>query len=197
MTDKVSVTQADREAAADIWRDLIAEHGECMAEKAIRAGGVMDATPLVQAFARHRTGAGGEGTHWLDNLMTYHESGGHEGDGSDHALRQARKALSTLHSPSEAEVEAQRDFIDYHRSQLLNYLLPTANKLKNWSTINYHIQKLHEGGATAIAALSLPSDKTVELLREARQFVAIRGATTEAEQKNLLAEIDAHLGEQS
>ena len=51
--DVVEVTQADREAAADVWRDYIARIGEVMAEKAIRKG-ISDDTIIVQAFARHR-----------------------------------------------------------------------------------------------------------------------------------------------
>ncbi len=30
---------------------------------------------------------------WLVKLLKYHETGGHEGDGSDHALRMARAEL--------------------------------------------------------------------------------------------------------
>jgi hypothetical protein len=47
------VIQADREIAADIWRDFVARAGECIAENAIRSGG-MDDGALVQAFAAHR-----------------------------------------------------------------------------------------------------------------------------------------------
>lgn len=32
----------------------------------------------------------------LDNILTYHEVGGHKGDGSDHALRQARLGLESI-----------------------------------------------------------------------------------------------------
>lgn len=49
----VAVTQADRDAAGDIWRDFVARTGECITEKAIRSGGIDDGA-LVQAFARHR-----------------------------------------------------------------------------------------------------------------------------------------------
>ena len=33
---------------------------------------------------------------WLENLLRYHETGGHEGDGSDHAMRSARSELAAL-----------------------------------------------------------------------------------------------------
>lgn len=49
----VEVTQTDREAAANVWRDYVAKIGEVMAEKAIRNGG-NDDTNIVQAFATHR-----------------------------------------------------------------------------------------------------------------------------------------------
>lgn len=49
-----SVIQADRDAAGSIWRDFVARAGECIAENAIRSGG-MDDGALVQAFAKHRT----------------------------------------------------------------------------------------------------------------------------------------------
>ena len=74
MSDEVNeVTQADRDAAADIWKNYIARVGEIMAEKAIREG-ASDDTMIVQAFARHRTAASqasaGEGLRvlkgWLD-----------------------------------------------------------------------------------------------------------------------------------
>jgi hypothetical protein len=55
--EAVKVEQVDRDAAADIWRDMIARPGECIAEMQIRAGGAMDAMPLIQAFARHRIAA--------------------------------------------------------------------------------------------------------------------------------------------
>lgn len=32
----------------------------------------------------------------LDNILTYHETGGHKGDGSDHALREARRGLESI-----------------------------------------------------------------------------------------------------
>lgn len=51
------VEQVDREAAANVWRDHIAKLGECIAEKQIRAGNMMDALPLTQAFAHHRLSA--------------------------------------------------------------------------------------------------------------------------------------------
>lgn len=53
MTDELLVTQEDREAAADVWRDYIAKVGEVMVEKGIRDGS-LDHGSLVQAFARHR-----------------------------------------------------------------------------------------------------------------------------------------------
>ncbi len=46
------MSQAARNAAADLWRDLIARPGECIAERQIRAGGGMDELPATQAFAR-------------------------------------------------------------------------------------------------------------------------------------------------
>ncbi len=30
---------------------------------------------------------------WLEKILRYHETGGHEGDGSDHAMRMARAEL--------------------------------------------------------------------------------------------------------
>jgi hypothetical protein len=53
MTDPLAVTQADRDAAADYWRDFVAKPGECIAENQMRAGH-LDFMPSVQAFARHR-----------------------------------------------------------------------------------------------------------------------------------------------
>jgi hypothetical protein len=50
------VTQEDREAAADVWRDYVAKIGEIMVESAIRRGSQDDAL-LVQVFASHRIAA--------------------------------------------------------------------------------------------------------------------------------------------
>lgn len=52
-SEQLEVSQADRDAAANIWRDYVARVGECIAEKAIREG-ASDCTMIVQAFARHR-----------------------------------------------------------------------------------------------------------------------------------------------
>ena len=53
-TPALKVTQADRDAAADVWRDYVARVGEVIVENAFRAGRSDDSC-LVQAFARHRT----------------------------------------------------------------------------------------------------------------------------------------------
>lgn len=50
---QVTVTQADRDAAADIWRDYVARVGECIAERGMRSGGLDDGLPTL--LARHRT----------------------------------------------------------------------------------------------------------------------------------------------
>jgi hypothetical protein len=55
--DKLEITQEARDAAADIWRDLIAKPGECIAEKQIRVGGAMDQMPLTQTLQRAMTQA--------------------------------------------------------------------------------------------------------------------------------------------
>ncbi len=47
---------------------------------------------------------------WLENLMRYHETGGHEGDGSDHAMRMARAELEAL---------KRADKLDYFAGQAL------------------------------------------------------------------------------
>ena len=51
-TPEPIVTQADREMAADIWRDYIARIGECITEKGMREGGLDEGLPSV--LARHR-----------------------------------------------------------------------------------------------------------------------------------------------
>lgn len=51
----VEVTQGDREAAADIWRDYVARVGEVMVEKGMRAGTLDEGLPNV--LARHRIAA--------------------------------------------------------------------------------------------------------------------------------------------
>jgi hypothetical protein len=53
-SELVPAIQADREVAADIWRDYVAKVGECMAENAIRKGGPSDQSMIVQRVARHR-----------------------------------------------------------------------------------------------------------------------------------------------
>jgi hypothetical protein len=53
--DLLPVTQADRDAAADIWRDYIARVGECIAERGMRAGQLDDGLPSL--LARHRLAA--------------------------------------------------------------------------------------------------------------------------------------------
>ena len=58
MTDKITglpveVTQADRDAAANIWQDFVARPGECIVERALRRGD-MDDSPLIERLARHR-----------------------------------------------------------------------------------------------------------------------------------------------
>lgn len=54
--DVVQVTQADREAAADIWRDYVARIGEVIAENVMRSGGMDDGLPTT--LARHRLSSG-------------------------------------------------------------------------------------------------------------------------------------------
>lgn len=46
---------------------------------------------------------GQEGFDAIDTVLRYHESGGHEGDGSDKALLGARKSLAALSTPAQAE----------------------------------------------------------------------------------------------
>lgn len=127
-------------------------------------------------------------------------------DGDDLlAVQAVERALRTTHSPSEAEVEAAgifprivaheraldaaRNFIDAHFNNSggkgVLTCVPAREDDDDVVLVDYIKQR---------RALSLPG-KTVELLREARQFVSIRGATTEAEQKKLLAKLDSHLGE--
>jgi len=50
----VELTQADRDRAADTWRDYVAKLGECIVERAMRSGN-MDDSSFAQAFASHRT----------------------------------------------------------------------------------------------------------------------------------------------
>jgi len=50
------VTDADREAAADIWRDFVARPGECIVEKQLRSGS-MDDSALVQTIRNVRIAA--------------------------------------------------------------------------------------------------------------------------------------------
>lgn len=56
MTAPVTVTTADREAAADYWQTFVARPGECIVANQTRKGG-MDQGEAVQAFARHRLAA--------------------------------------------------------------------------------------------------------------------------------------------
>lgn len=60
LTPVVEVTQADRNAAAEIWNSYVAKIGEVIAEKAIREG-LSDDTMIVQAFSRIRTEAEARG----------------------------------------------------------------------------------------------------------------------------------------
>lgn len=105
------------------------------------------------------------------------------------------RALRTTHSLSSAEVEA------------------VAAAIKNVTGgVNYdYMDFCRDAARAAIAALSLPSDKTVELLREARED--LRGLCVIADQfcddaglcldamphildaRETLAKIDSHLGE--
>lgn len=48
----VEVSQSDRDAAADVWRDYIARTGEIIVERNMRKGGLDDGIPTI--FARHR-----------------------------------------------------------------------------------------------------------------------------------------------
>lgn len=52
MIEETEVAQADRELAADIWRDYVAKIGEVMVEKAIRKGTMDSSLPTL--LARHR-----------------------------------------------------------------------------------------------------------------------------------------------
>lgn len=47
------ITDSDREAAADIWRDYVARVGEIIVEKQMRQGGLDDGLPT--RLAEHRT----------------------------------------------------------------------------------------------------------------------------------------------
>lgn len=49
----VEITQADREAAANIWRDYIAKTGEIIVERNMRSGGLGDGLPAI--LAKHRS----------------------------------------------------------------------------------------------------------------------------------------------
>ena len=49
----MEVSDADREAAANIWRDFVARPGEIIAERALREGR-MDDSNLIGTLARHR-----------------------------------------------------------------------------------------------------------------------------------------------
>jgi hypothetical protein len=52
--DTMPVVQADRDEAADVWRDFVARPGECIVENNLRNGSMDEVSDLVQAFARHR-----------------------------------------------------------------------------------------------------------------------------------------------
>ena len=52
--DKLTVTQADRDVAADLWRDFVARPGECIVENCLRRA-EMDDSGLIHSIARHRT----------------------------------------------------------------------------------------------------------------------------------------------
>lgn len=52
-----NVTDADREAAADMWRDYVAKPGECIVERQMRSGEMDDFSSLIHAFSHHRTTA--------------------------------------------------------------------------------------------------------------------------------------------
>lgn len=115
----------------------------------------------------------------------------------------AEKAEAALraHSPSEAEVEALAERFKYeHR----NACYPDATDFEARQAAEQFL---------AIAALSLPSDKTVELLREAREalkpFKRIADIEEQAgpcdsvmvnvsrcrDARDVLAKLDSHLGE--
>lgn len=55
---------------------------------------------LVDRWNTRLTAQSGEGRAlpWLSKLLRYHETGGHEGDGSDHAMRNARAELNAIES---------------------------------------------------------------------------------------------------
>lgn len=57
--DKVTVTQADRDAAAEYWQTFVARVGEVIVGNQMRKGG-LDELESVQAFARHREAAEAE-----------------------------------------------------------------------------------------------------------------------------------------
>jgi hypothetical protein len=107
------VVQEDREAAADVWRDMIAKPGECIAEKQIRAGGAMDTMPLTQAFARHRhrfaspqtVGGAGELVERLrkpDFWSAHFHGGGRLSDDDDCAPFQAANTIASLTAERDA-----------------------------------------------------------------------------------------------
>lgn len=99
---------------------------------------------LLDAAVQHRlTAQSGEGRAlpWLSKLLRYHETGGHEGDGSDHAMRNARTELDAIVSGegrSGAGEEALRDALNAFtdavgkkcREAGLSYELPRAEALK-------------------------------------------------------------------
>ena len=117
MADPVPVLQEDREAAADVWRDFVAKIGECMAEKALRAG-QMDDSLLVLAFARHRQSGVAEGLRqaaviaedtpspWDGDDIARHAhcvEAGNWSNGCDAAATAIRSRISELHRADKGE----------------------------------------------------------------------------------------------
>lgn len=105
-TATVEVTQADRDEAADYLRD----HGYWHVDDEEFRSGAKDGTPLVQAFARHRTRATrqdglreamrsiveGEKAHWLKEALKHKRPSGRRSDCAVRDLERARIAQRIL-----------------------------------------------------------------------------------------------------
>jgi Lar family restriction alleviation protein len=75
---------------------------------------------LVDRWNTRLTAQSGEGRAlpWLSKLLRFHETGGHEGDGSDHAMRNARTELDAIVS-GEGRSGAGEDALDAERKAVL------------------------------------------------------------------------------
>lgn len=55
LQERVVVTEADRQTAANIWRDYVSKIGECMVERVMLEGKLDDGLPTI--LAQHRIAA--------------------------------------------------------------------------------------------------------------------------------------------